>query len=89
MIECCLLYALVLCGFRPSAGRIVGGSAASVNSWPWQVMLMDNSGRQFCGGSLIERYWVVTAAHCVTGESPSDIKIRFGYRVTEVLFRNN
>ena len=71
-----LSYALVLCGFRPRAGRIVGGSVASVNSWPWQVMLMDKTGRQFCGGSLIERYWIVTAAHCVDGKLSSDIRIR-------------
>jgi len=65
----------VSCGFRPSASRIAGGSIARVNSWPWQAMLLQTSGRQFCGGSLIDRYWVVTAAHCIVGKAPSSFKI--------------
>ncbi|KAL9953476.1 hypothetical protein ACROYT_G040898 [Oculina patagonica] len=68
----------VSCGFRPSKSRIVGGTVAKVNSWPWQVMLKYSYGGQFCGGSLVDSYWVVTAAHCVDGKSPSSIKIRLG-----------
>ena len=73
----CLLH-IVLCGSRPSASnRIVGGSVAKVNSWPWQVMLVvRSSGIQFCGGSLVDRYWVVTAAHCVNRIPPSFIKVK-------------
>ena len=69
---------IVFCGSRPSAGSlIVGGSVARVNSWPWQVMLIRTSGGQlFCGGSLVDPYWVVTAAHCVSGESPYSIKVK-------------
>ena len=69
-------FVLVSCGNRPSGSRIVGGSAARVNSWPWQAMLLYTSGRQFCGGSLVDNYWVVTAAHCVNGKSPSSIKVK-------------
>ena len=65
----------VFCGSRPSGSRIVGGSAAKVNSWPWQAMLLINN-RPSCGGSLVDRYWVVTAAHCVNGRSPSSLKIK-------------
>ncbi|CAH3170581.1 unnamed protein product [Porites evermanni] len=75
----------VFCGSRPSASsQIVGGSVARVNSWPWQVMLIRSSGDQFCGGSLVDPYWVVTAAHCVNGKSPSSIKVKLGahYRTT-------
>ncbi|KAM7428099.1 hypothetical protein ABFA07_020874 [Porites harrisoni] len=75
----------VICGSRPSASsRIVGGSVARVNSWPWQVMLIRTSGSQFCGGSLVDPYWVVTAAHCISGKSPSSIKVKLGahYRTT-------
>ena len=67
----------VFCGFRPTISRIVGGTVAPVNSWLWQAMLMDEDEDQFCGGSLLDPYWVVTAAHCVTGRSPSDVKIRW------------
>ncbi|XP_078366044.1 MAM and LDL-receptor class A domain-containing protein 1-like [Oculina patagonica] len=68
----------VSCGFRPPMSRIVGGTIAPINSWPWQVMITDNSGNQFCGGSLVDPYWVVTAAHCLPGETASSIKIRVG-----------
>ncbi|XP_042263161.1 elastase-1-like [Thunnus maccoyii] len=48
--------------------RVVGGEMAKPNSWPWQISLQYKSGSYFyhtCGGTLIERGWVMTAAHCV------------------------
>ncbi|XP_015671362.1 chymotrypsinogen B-like [Protobothrops mucrosquamatus] len=44
--------------------RIVNGEDAVPGSWPWQVSLQDKTGFHFCGGSLINENWVVTAAHC-------------------------
>ncbi|XP_036399594.1 chymotrypsin B-like [Megalops cyprinoides] len=44
--------------------RIVNGEEAVPHSWPWQVSLQDFTGFHFCGGSLINENWVVTAAHC-------------------------
>ena len=66
----------VTCGVRPSSARIVGGTIAPVNSWPWQAMLRDSRGRQFCGGSLVHPQWVLTATHCIQGASPSLVKVR-------------
>ncbi|KAM7430189.1 hypothetical protein ABFA07_019061 [Porites harrisoni] len=47
-------------------------------------MLIRSSGSQFCGGSLVDPYWVVTAAHCISGKSPSSVKVKLGahYRTT-------
>jgi secreted trypsin-like serine protease len=45
--------------------RIVGGEVAVSHSWGWAVSLRDNRGRSICGGSIISRYQVLTAAHCV------------------------
>ena len=42
---------------------MVGGVEAVPHSWPWQVSLQV-AGRHFCGGSLINSQWVVSAAHC-------------------------
>ncbi|XP_026570232.1 chymotrypsinogen 2-like [Pseudonaja textilis] len=44
--------------------RIVNGEDAVPGSWPWQVSLQEKNGFHFCGGSLINENWVVTAAHC-------------------------
>jgi len=46
--------------------RIVGGSTASEDDYPWMVSLQQTWGH-FCGGSLISNQWVLTAAHCVVG----------------------
>jgi len=48
----------------PEGSRIVGGSVAARNQFPYQVaLIINNSG--FCGGSIISNTWVLTAAHCV------------------------
>ena len=43
--------------------RVIGGEQANLNSWPWQVRL--NMGYD-CGGAIIDDYWVLTAAHCIS-----------------------
>ena len=47
-----------------ATGRIVGGNITPIQDWPWQVGLLQ-SRNIFCGGSLINQEWVLTAAHCI------------------------
>ncbi|XP_076594238.1 trypsin-1-like isoform X3 [Chaetodon auriga] len=42
--------------------KIVGGYECARHSQPHQVSL--NAGYHFCGGSLVNENWVVSAAHC-------------------------
>ncbi|CAK9807813.1 Serine protease 1 [Anthophora quadrimaculata] len=48
------------------SGRIVNGTKAALQQFPYQVSLRRSySGRHFCGGSLITELHVLTAAHCM------------------------
>jgi len=65
--------------------RIVNGEETIKNEYPFIAALLarDSSGtkRQFCGGSLIDEYHVLTAAHCVIGYTERDInmlRVRLG-----------
>ncbi|XP_061596462.1 enteropeptidase [Cololabis saira] len=49
-------------------GRVVGGVNAMKGAWPWMVSLHWR-GRHACGASLIDRDWLLTAAHCVYGKN--------------------
>jgi len=51
---------------KKSSERVIGGENAIRGSWPWQILLQYD-GRAGCGGSLIRKNWVVTAAHCISG----------------------
>lgn len=51
------------CGQPVLQGKIFGGTSAPSRKWPWQVSL-HFSGIHICGGSILDAYWVLTAAHC-------------------------
>ncbi|XP_020795436.2 elastase-1-like [Boleophthalmus pectinirostris] len=79
------LTALVLSEPQPSylenilEGRVVGGEVARPHSWPWQISLQHLSGSNYyhmCGGTLIRRGWVLTAAHCV--DIPRTLRVVLG-----------
>ncbi|XP_055930062.1 proclotting enzyme-like isoform X2 [Argiope bruennichi] len=77
--------------------RVVGGNDADRKAWPWMVALLNNKKKFFCGGSLINNQYVLTAAHCTFGNSKDQMVARLGeydfnsprephddYRVTEI-----
>ncbi|XP_016413778.1 coagulation factor IX-like isoform X3 [Sinocyclocheilus rhinocerous] len=59
--------------------RIVGGNPALPGEIPWQVALVARSTQQvFCGGSILNQLWVITAAHCLVGTQNGSFYIRVG-----------
>nr|XP_020771852.1 serine protease 44-like [Odocoileus virginianus texanus] len=60
------------CGRRTS--RVTGGRPAAEKKWPWQVSLQIHQ-KHICGGSLVARQWVLTAAHCIFGHVEYTVKM--------------
>ncbi|XP_017577202.1 plasminogen [Pygocentrus nattereri] len=64
---------------RRCFGRIVGGCVSKPHSWPWQISLRTSAGIHFCGGTLIDPQWVLTAAHCLERSTrPSAYRVLLG-----------
>ncbi|MGW2748756.1 S1 family peptidase [Streptomyces sp. NPDC001450] len=54
---------------------IVGGTTTTTTAYPFMMQITDASGNQFCGGTLVAAKKVVTAAHCMVGESAGGVRV--------------
>ncbi len=59
--------------------RIVGGGNATQADWGFYTQLVSRTGnRSYCGASYLGNGYVLTAAHCVVGDSPSQVAVKVG-----------
>jgi trypsin len=98
-----LVILLIIPLFSCGQMDIVGGQDADISDYPWQVALLESSGEltfAFCGGSIIDNFWILTAAHCVEDGFNENLYIRAGsdnyyaqggmsYSVDEVIIHPN
>ncbi|KAJ7371578.1 hypothetical protein OS493_024253 [Desmophyllum pertusum] len=68
--------------------QIVAGVNAKPGEWPWQVQMgyFDDSERtpHICGASILDHYWIVTAAHCVKSQYKERLAVNFNVTVGEL-----
>ncbi|XP_076985655.1 uncharacterized protein LOC143657292 isoform X2 [Tamandua tetradactyla] len=68
------------CGRTSVACRKVRGKLVEEGKWPWQVSILF-LGMHICSGTLVNRQWVLTAAHCFQrSKNTSEYSVKMGIR---------
>nr|ABZ04014.1 serine protease 6 [Costelytra zealandica] len=58
--------------------RVVGGTNATAGAYPYMVSLRSSANAHFCGGSILNSQWILTAASCLVGRTVTNTMVVAG-----------
>uniref|UniRef100_A0A0B7AM64 Peptidase S1 domain-containing protein n=1 Tax=Arion vulgaris TaxID=1028688 RepID=A0A0B7AM64_9EUPU len=71
---------------HPKKAKIVGGQDVVYGEYPWQAgicKIYNNVTKPWCGASILNNYWVVSAAHCFESIKAHNLRVFVGDYDTE------
>lgn len=84
------------CGITNPNERIINGFSTKENFWPWIVSIRTRNSffntfsSHLCAGTIINQYFIITAAHCVKGAKSKDLVIIAGvYNLKDKIQNSN
>jgi len=66
-----------MAAFNDFTPKIVGGEEATPGEFPFMVSLRRYN-QHWCGGSVVDDHYILTAAHCTSGASASQLQVTMG-----------
>jgi len=67
---------MVQCGINYYSDKIVNGKSSDYGTRPWQVLMYAEGA--LCGGSILTRSHILTAAHCIHNVDPDKVDVFVG-----------
>uniref|UniRef100_A0A8C8RY19 coagulation factor Xa n=1 Tax=Pelusios castaneus TaxID=367368 RepID=A0A8C8RY19_9SAUR len=55
--------------------RIVGGNDCKLGECPWQALLINEEKEGFCGGTILNEFFILTAAHCMNQSKTIEVVV--------------
>lgn len=65
------------CGKDGTTTKVVSGLESVAHNWRWMAHMRIN-GRFACGGSILNSRWLLTAAHCLRGQTAAGVTFLVG-----------
>ncbi|ELK25997.1 Coagulation factor X [Myotis davidii] len=70
--------------------RIVGGRDCNDGECPWQALLIKENNEGFCGGTILNEFYILTAAHCLDQAKLFKVRVAALLKLkTPIKFRMN
>ena len=58
--------------------RIINGEKGNIKKYPYLVSMGYGRNHHLCGGSILNKWWILTAHHCIDGNKAKNLMVTAG-----------